>query len=140
MKRVFNSLNGIINKNKFIMKKYLVTIEFRYTSKREYSSGGNIGVSKTITIGMFDNFDTACIEGNKALEVMESKFKPNIYADGRTAPKERFSKNGGAFNSSHTLITNLGYLKTPFSFFAKIGTLHHEDTAQAIEEVLKDLK
>lgn len=122
------------------MKKYLVTIEFRYTSKREYQRGGNMHIDKTITIGVFDDFKMACIEGNKALEVLESKFKLNIYSDGRTAPKERFSKNGGAFGYPKTLISNSGYLKTPFTFYAKITTLHYEDVAKAIEDVLKDLK
>lgn len=122
------------------MKKYLVTIEFRYTSKREYSSGGNMHVNKTITIGTFDNFDMAISEGNKQMEVLESKFKIHTFPQGNEAKKERFSKNGGCFNSPNTLITNLAYLKTPFEFYAKIVTLHYEDTAQAIEEVLKDLK
>lgn len=122
------------------MKKYLVTIEFRYTSKRGYSSGGNISVNKTITIGVFDDFDTACIEGNKQMEILESKFKIHVFPKGDEAKKERFSKNGGCFNSPNTLISNLAYLKTPFNFFAKIDTLHYEETAQAIEEVLKDLK
>lgn len=122
------------------MKKYLVTIEFRYTSKREYSHGSNMYIEKPITIGVFDDFDAACIEGNKALEVLESKFKMHTFPQGNEAKKERFGKNGGCFGSPNTLITNLAYLKTPFAFFAKIETLHYEDTAQTIEDVLKDLK
>lgn len=122
------------------MKKYLVTIEFRYTSKREYSSGGNMHVNKTITIGVFDDFDMAISEGNKQMEVLESKFKIHTFPQGNEAKRERFSKNGGCFNNPNTLITNLAYLKTPFQFYAKIATLHYEDTVQAIEEILKDLK
>ena len=101
------------------MKKYLVTIEYRYTSKRTYESGDNISSNKTITIGIFDDFNTACIEGNKALEVLESKFNMHTYPDGRTASKERFSKNGAPFGYPKTLVTNSTYLKTPFKFYAK---------------------
>lgn len=122
------------------MKKYLVTIEFRYTSKREYSSGGNMSVNKTITIGVYDDFDIAISEGNKQMEILESKFKIHTFPQGDKAKRERFSKNGGCFNSPNTLISNLAYLRTPFSFYAKIETLHYEDTAQTIEDVLKDLK
>lgn len=122
------------------MKKYLVTIEFRYTSKREYSSGGNMSVNKTITIGVYDDFDIAISEGNKQMEILESKFKIHTFPQGDEAKRERFSKNGGSFNSPKTLISNLAYLKTPFSFYAKIDILHYEDTAQTIEDVLKDLK
>ena len=122
------------------MKKYLITIEYRYTSKRTYESGNNITSNKTITIGIFDDFDTACIEGNKALEVLESKFNIHTYPDGRTAIKERFSKNGGCFGSKNTLVTDLAYLKTPFSFFAKITTLNFESVEDSVNEVLNDLK
>ena len=122
------------------MKKYLVTIEYRYTSKRTYESGGNMHLNKTITIGVFDDFDTACVEGNKALEVLESKFSIHTYPDGRTAKKERFSKNGGCFGSKNTLVTDLAYLKTPFSFFAKITTLNFESVEDSVNEVLNDLK
>lgn len=121
------------------MKKYLVTIEFRYTSKREYQRGGNMRIDKTITIGVFDDLDSACIEGNKMLEVLESKFKIHVYPQGNEVKRQRFSKNG-FLGTPNTLVTNLAYLQTPFEFYAKITTLHYEDTAQAIEEVLKDLK
>jgi hypothetical protein len=121
------------------MKKYLVTIEFRYTSKREYSSGGNMYINKTITVGVYEYLETACIEGNKILEVLESRFKLHKFPQGHEAVKERFSKNGGCFGSAKNLITNSAYLKTPFSFYAKIDTLHYEDLGQTIDNVLTDL-
>lgn len=126
--------------NKKIMKKYLVNIEFKYNSKREYSHGGNMYIEKTVTIGVFDTFDEACVEGNKTLELLETKFALNVYADGRTANKERFSKNGGAFGHPKTLIANLGYLKTPFDFYAKITTLDFEDVNESLTNVLNDIK
>lgn len=121
------------------MKKYLCTIEFRYTSKREYSSGGNMHINKTITIGVYDTIEDAIIQGNKSLEVLENKFKLHSFSDGQNAIKERFSKNGAPFGGFRNLVTNLAYLKTPFSFYAKIDTLHHEDLEQTISDVLNDL-
>lgn len=117
------------------MKKYLVTIEFRYSDapKNDYDSGHN---TKKITIGVFDDFDEAAAEGNKALEVFESKFKLNPH----TNRKERFTKNGGCFGNANTLITNLGYLQTPFGFYAKIDTLNYLPVSESIEDVLQSVK
>lgn len=114
------------------MEKYLVTIEFRYSDapKNEYNITHH---SKTITIGVFDEFDTACVEGNKALEIFESNFKLNSNWN----KKERFSKNGGAFGNKHTLISNLAYLQTPFEFYAKIETLKYLPVEESIEDVLQ---
>lgn len=117
------------------MTKELVTIEFRYNDipKGEYDSGY---ISKTITIGVFDTFEEAIIEGNKALEIFEKHFKLNIHWN----KKERFSKNGGCFGSSKRLITNLAYLVTPFEFYAKIETLKYDDVEQTILEVMEAAK
>lgn len=121
------------------MKKELVTIEFRYRDvpKGEWDSGHP---SKTITIGVFDTLDEAITEGNKALEVLESKFNLHEFPNGTKAKKERFSKNGGCFGSANKLITNLAYLKTPFAFYAKITTLNYNDVDQTINEVLEATK
>lgn len=112
------------------MEKYLVDIEFRHSG----------GISKTITIGVFDDFDQACISGNALLEDLESKFKLHVFPNGQKAKKERFSKNGGCFGSKNTLVTNLAYLKTPFSFYAHITTLKHHSIDDAIEDVLASIK
>lgn len=119
------------------MKKYLVTIEYRYISKRVYEFGSrdNIQVNKTITIGVFDDFDSACIEGNKALEALENNFKLNVYFDGRVASKTEHS-----FKKQNTLVTNIGYLQTPFQFYAKIETLDFQSVGDSIKELLNDLK
>lgn len=116
------------------MNKELVTIEFRYLDKPAFDrDGGN--KSKTITIGVFDTFDEAIEAGNKALEVLEKRFKLNKAWN----KKERFSKKGGCFGSAERLITNLAYLQTPFSFFAKITTLKYCDVDQTITEVLDSI-
>jgi hypothetical protein len=114
------------------MTKELVTIEFRYHDKpiSEDFSGSK---TKTITIGVFDTFDEAIIEGNKALEVFEKRFKLNTAWN----KKERFSKNGGCFGTANRLISDLAYLQTPFSFFAKITKLTYDDVEQTITEVLE---
>lgn len=121
------------------MKKYLVTIEFRYTTKPKYEDERGNYKNKTITIGVFDSFDIAIAEGNKALEVLEANFKLHKFPDGRNANKDRFSKNSGCFGSAKNLISNLAYLKTPFDFYAKIDTLHYEDVNETIQSVLKEI-
>lgn len=118
------------------MTKELVTIEFRYHDKpkNEAFSGHE---SKTITIGLFDTLDEAIVEGNKAIEALEKRFKLHVFPDNREARKERFSKTGGCFGLPHRLITNLAYLKTPFGFYAKIEKYTYGDIDQIINEVLE---
>ena len=97
------------------MEKYLATIEFRYTDAPRIYEESSRAITKKITLGVFDTRDEANLIGNKALEVLESKFSlnPNYNI------KERFSSNGGLFGCPKSLISNLGYLLTPFSFYAK---------------------
>jgi hypothetical protein len=122
------------------MEKYLVTIEFRYTEVPK-SENYSEHKSKTITVGVFDDFDNACLEGNKLLENLEDKFPLHVFPNGRgDAKKERFSKNGGCFGSKKTLVTNLAYLKTPFEFYAKIETLKIDDIENTINSVVESIK
>lgn len=118
------------------MTKELVTIEFRYNDKPISEDFGGYK-TKTITIGVFDTLDEAIVEGNKALEIFEKKFKLHVFPKGYSAAKERFSKNGGCFGSANKLISNLAYLQTPFTFYAKITTLKYEDLEQTIFNVLE---
>jgi hypothetical protein len=117
------------------MKKYLVTIEFRYTkivdNEKDY-------FTKKITIGVYDDFGSACIYGNKEIEKLENKFKRHVFPGGNEAKKERFSLKGGCFGSKKNLITDLAYLKTPFSFFAKITTLNYNNIDDIIDDILKN--
>lgn len=113
------------------MTKELVTIEFRYHDKPKYDEHSG-SETKTITIGVFDTFEEAIIEGNKALEVFEKHFKLNTAWN----KKDRFGKNNGCFGTATRLITDLAYLQTPFNFFAKIQKLAYSDVEQTIFEVL----
>lgn len=114
------------------MTKELVTIEFRYRDKPDDEGFGEHN-NKTITIGVFDTLDEAIIEGNKALEVFEKHFELNSVWN----KKERFSKNGGCFGKEKRLIAPLGYLRTPFDFYATITKLAYKDVEQTIVEVLE---
>jgi len=122
------------------MEKFLLTIEFRYREipKSDIYSEHK---SKKIAIGVFDDFDTACVEGNKLMVNLESKFPLHVFPNGKgVAKKERFSKNGGCFGSKKSLITNLAYLKTPFEFYAKIDTLKMDNIEETIEGVVDSIK
>lgn len=124
------------------MEKFLLTFELTYTKYKyaDKSEHENEYVRKKITIGVFDDFDTAAIEGNKFLEMMESKFPIHKYPNGHNAAIQRFSKNGGMFGSRNTLISNLAYLSTPFSFYAKIETLKMLDPVSEIDKAVLEVK
>jgi hypothetical protein len=117
------------------MEKYLLTIEFRYEDaprhEDDYTSR-----NKKVTIGVYDDFTTACIEGNKLMEGLESRFDLHVFPSGIKATKERFSKNGGCFGGKHDLITDMAYLKTPFRFFAKITALKYGDINDIIDDIV----
>jgi hypothetical protein len=114
------------------MTKELVTIEFRYRDK-PYNEDFSGHESKTITIGVFDTFDEAIVEGNKALEIFEKHFALNTAWN----KKDRFGKNNGCFGSATRLVTPLAYLQTPFDFYAKITKLTYAEVEQTIAEVLE---
>jgi hypothetical protein len=114
------------------MNKELLTIEFRYNDipKGDYDSEHK---SKTITIGVYDTLDEAIIAGNKCLELFEEYFKLNPHWN----RKRRFGKNNGCFGHPNKLVTALGYLQTPFEFYAKIETLKYEDLQLTTLKVLE---
>jgi hypothetical protein len=116
------------------MTKELLTIEFRYNDiPKSDTDSKHRSKSKTITIGVFDTFEEAIAEGNKAMEVFEKHFELNPHYN----KKERFSTNGGCFGYPKRLITALGYLQIPFEFYAKIEQLKYDDVEQTIVEVLE---
>jgi len=121
------------------MEKFLLTIEFRYSDtprhEDDYTSR-----EKEVTIGVYGDFDEACVVGNKVMETLESKFPLHVFPNGSKAKKERFSKNGGCFGSKNTLITEMAYLKTPFRFFAKITTLKYDILDEVIDNVVNATK
>lgn len=121
------------------MEKYLVRIDFRYSDAPK-TEDGCTSKNKMVTIGVYDTFEDACQNGNNLLEVLESKFELHQFPDGSKASKERFSKNGGAFGSKKTLVTDLAYLKTPFKFYAEIETLNYNPIDEVIDEVVSSSK
>ena len=122
------------------MEKYLLSIEFRYKEIPE-SELISENKSKKLTIGVFNDFKKACIEGNKLMENLESKFNIHVFPNGKgNAKKQRFSNNGGPFGSKKTLISNLAYLKTPFCFYAKIDTLKMDDVNRTIDQITDSIK
>lgn len=121
------------------MEKFLLQLEFRYDDAPKSEDRGT-SQNKMVTIGVYDTFDEACLNGNQLLEKLESKFAIHTFPSGSEAKRDRFSKNGGCFGSKVTLVTNLAYLKTPFSFFAKIETLKYLPIDETIEDVVKAVK
>lgn len=112
------------------MTKFLVNIEYRYTvpeteNDNEYTCYHR---SITNTIGIYDTNKEAVENGNKLLEVLESQFELNPYNG-----KSRFSVH-------RNLVSNLGYLKTPFDFYALITKLEYRDIESSIQSVLADIK
>lgn len=117
--------------------KFLLAIDFRYHKipENEYESEYK---NKIVTIGVFDTFDEASKEGNKVLEnIFEKKFELHKFDTGNYAPKQRFSKDGGCFGSKKALVTNLGYLKTPFEFYFKITELKYFDIEETIDDLVE---
>ena len=109
------------------MEQYLVQIEFRYNGADGYTS-------KTITLGVFDTRDAANDRGNKELELLESRFPLNPNWN----KKERLSSNGGCFGKPNYLISDLGYLETPFDFFLSVKKLVYADLGPVIDNILSD--
>lgn len=118
------------------MKRYLVTIEFRYKDAPKFERDSE-HKSKTATIGVFESFSDACAAGNRQLERLEDIFPLHVFPDGRKAERDRFSKNGGPFGTKKNLVTNSAYLKTPFEFYAKITELQYIDTEEMVNMVLE---
>lgn len=115
-----------------MQNKYLVSLEFRY-SDASIDDDESFYVTKNITIGVYDNFNEARISGNNVLEIMENKFELHEYPNGKKANRERFNKK-------KKLIANLAYLKTPFTFYAKITELNYDDIDNVIDNVLGAVK
>ena len=110
------------------MEKWVVDIEFRYmnTSDKHYENGYTYA-SKVITLGIFDDFEDACNEGNS---ILENRFESRFELNKNWNKKERFSRN-------NTLISNLAYLTTPFAFFAEITRLDFGSVNDAINSAIE---
>lgn len=120
------------------MEKWLVQIEFRYTdaSDMDYDNGYR-HVNDKVTLGIFDTFEDACACGNAALENdLETRFELNKNYN----RKDRFGKGNGPYGSDTTLISDMAYLTTPFSFFAKITKLKYGNIGEAINNAVEGPK
>lgn len=108
---------------------YLTTIEFRYNDAPKYDIGDGVQhLTKTITLGVFETITEANTAGNKVLESLESKFNLNPnYNRKQRLGGDKFTKN---------LISNLGYIQTPFTFYLKITELKYDDVEEVITNVL----
>jgi len=113
------------------MEKYLVTIEFRYSSPPTHENCDTY-CEKKVTIGVFDEIQIACIEGNKQLEILEKHFELNPNYN----TKDRLKPN---VNLGYPIVANW-YLKTPFEFFLKVETLHFESIEDTINNVVDCVK
>jgi hypothetical protein len=72
---------------------------------------------------MHDTYEDACNAGNEFLRLLESRFPLHVFPDGNTK-KERFGYyNAGGYQNKYSIISNSGYLETPFTFYAKIQTI-----------------
>jgi hypothetical protein len=109
------------------MEKYVVQIEFRYHKVTNCKSKPRVSLISDIrTIGIFDDFDSACNAGNNFLEEqLESRFQR---CESVGSQRNRFNQDS-MFGTKRDLVTNSGYLDTPFKFFAKITTLKPYDAS-----------
>jgi len=78
---------------------------------------------------VFDNLQEAYNIGNETLKFLESKFPLNKAWN----RKERL-------NDNKHLISELGYLETPFWFFLKITTLNYYTFEEELQKVLNARK
>jgi hypothetical protein len=107
---------------------YLVDLELRYTDQPRDDNGYPDQVSKTITVGIYNTYEEAVQAGNIMLETeLESRFPLN---------KNYMKKNRFGETYTKYLISDLAYLTTPFSFFARIKKLEISSISEAVDGAL----
>jgi hypothetical protein len=110
-----------------MLNKYVVKLELRYSDAP--NDIGSTYRTNIITLGVFDDVQQAYTCGNESLAELEKHYPLNKNWN----RKERFSANGGCFGSAKHLISDSGYLTTPFSFFLSIETLKHTLMMEAVQ-------
>ncbi len=109
---------------------YLVDLELRYVDKPRDDNDYPNQVSKTITVGIYNTYEEAAQAGNAMLAAeLESRFPLNPNYN----KKNRFGDRRDEYKS---LISELTYLTTPFSFFAHIKKLQISSISEAVDEAL----
>jgi len=111
---------------------FLTTIEFRYNDAPKYDDDNVQHLNKIVTLGVFDTIQEAQTAGNKVLELLESNYKLN--------PNYNIKQRLGLGRYNKNLITDLGYIKTPFSFYLKITELKYNDLEQVIIDATESIK
>lgn len=112
-------------------KKYLVQLELRYRdAPDDNDEDGLTQVNVVTTLGVFDDVNDAYKIGNECLEELENRFPLNKNWNKRY----RLGANNGPFGYPTHLISNLGYLITPFEFYLSVKTLKY---LPIIDEVVK---
>lgn len=109
------------------MKKELLTIEFRYHDRPEWSHDSGYR-TKTITIGVFDTLKEAVDEGNRKLKSLSEHFE--VRAD------DVFKENG-LFGFPQRLVSNSCYTTKGVSYFARITSLEFDDLSDTIAETFR---
>jgi hypothetical protein len=100
------------------MNKELLTIEFR-----TYGA-----ISKTTTIGIFDNLEEAIKKGNEVITELARYFE--VRAD------DKF-KIRGLFGNPERLVTNCCYPTQGIEYFAKITKLEFTTIEETINDIVK---
>jgi hypothetical protein len=106
------------------MKKYILTVEFRYHDKPK-GEWDHEYPSKKITIGIYDSMDKAVLEGNTIMRALSKHFQVR---DGD------WFKMVHLFGHPKTLCTNTCYPTKGIEYFAKIDTLVFDDLEATIAE------
>lgn len=108
------------------MEQYLITIEYRFKGKPNRWDSTDYETKQTL--GVFDTLEDAMKCGNEFLPLLEARWDLNPNYN----KKERFHKNMGMF-----IISDLAYIKTPFTFYAKIEKLRYFDSEILLDEITK---
>ena len=105
------------------MSQYLLTIEFIYSDEaNSYDSTDRVEKN---TVGVYWTIEEALKGADSICEALESRFPLNENYN----TKQRLNKR-------LRLMSNLGYIRTPFDFYLKIETLTYKPIDKAIEDVI----
>jgi hypothetical protein len=107
------------------MKKYLLTVEFRYHDKPKGEWDSEYQ-SKKLTIGIYDTISEAMVEGNTAIGFLSKHFQ--------VRPDDKFQENFLMGKYPKTLVTNCCYSTDRIQYFANIDTLHFDNIQQMVTE------
>jgi hypothetical protein len=108
--------------------KELVTIEFRYNIPPQHEDDTSSYKSETLTVGIFDTFDEAMIEGNKALDLLANTFE--------VRQDDKFQKVY-LFGQPRRLVSNSCYPTNGVAYFAEITKLHFNGVQETVDKIME---